>query len=88
MENGQNIFSIICEHILIPCRSSVRAPFVRSLFLFFDDTILMLGAYLTECDILIFSIYSFNETIFGKPAIVGVLLQDGPTSLIHGFLHC
>ena len=47
----------------------------------------MVGAYLTECDILIFAIYSFNETIVRKPAILGVLVQDGPTSLSHGFLH-
>ena len=48
----------------------------------------MVGAYPTECDLLIFAIDIFNKTIFGKPTIVGVAVQDGPTSLSHGFLHC
>ena len=54
----------------------------------FDDTVLMVGAYPTECNLLIFAIYSFNETIVRKPAIVGVLVQDSMASLSHVFLHC
>ena len=52
-----------------------------------DDTLLMVGAYPTECALLIFGIYSFNRTIVVKPAIVGVVVQNSPTSLSHGFLH-
>ena len=54
----------------------------------FDNTVLMVGAYPTECYILIFAIYSFNKTIVGKSAIAGVVAQDGPTRLGHGFPHC
>ena len=45
----------------------------------------MVGAYPKECDLLIFAIYSFNKTIARKPDILGVVVQDRPTSLSHGF---
>ena len=66
------------------CASSCYEDFI---FIFYDS-VLVVPAYATECDLFIFPINSVDETVVSKPAIVGVVVLNGSSILCHDFLHC
>ena len=75
-----------------PHTSAVKQECVSSfcgdvLFIFYDS-VLVVRAYATECDILIFPINSVDETIVSKPAVVGMVVLNGSSILCHDFLQC
>ena len=55
------------------CASSCCEDFI----FIFHDSVLVMRAYATECDLLIFPINSVDGTIFSKPAFVGVVVLNG-----------
>ena len=88
MENGQNISSIICGHIRVPCRRSVCAPFFRisptpPQQYHFDG-----GCQTQRMECLILCVYRANESIVWKSTIVGVITINSPSGSCHGFHHC
>ena len=59
------------------CASSCCEYFVFILY----DSVMVVHAYATECDLLIFPINNVDETIVRKPAVVGVVVINGSSSL-------
>ena len=66
------------------CVSSYCEDFVLILYY----SVLVVRAYATGYDLLIFHINSVDETIFSKPAVVGVVVLNISSSLFHYFLYC
>ena len=59
------------------CVSSCCEDFIFILY----DSVLVVHTYATEYDLLIFPIKSVDETIFSKPAVVGVVVPNSSSSL-------
>ena len=76
---GPHMFAVKQE-----CASSCCDDFVFILY----DSVLVVRAYATEFDLLIFPINSVNETIVSKTAVVCVIVLNGSYSLCHDFIHC
>ena len=66
------------------CAFSYGEDFV----LIFYYSVLVMRAYAAECYLLIFPINRVDEPIFNKPAVYGVSVLNGSSSLCHEFLHC